>query len=256
METADGLDYATVENELAAMESRAAFALRKFLDSPSGNRKIEPDLSACVGWLTVRMPWFRRAAEYEWQRFLERVAGGREPLPDDPDFSFSLVSVTTGEQRRFALGEAVVAIKSGSWQARLSKNQMIDAMRVQAWYFRFQHFSRLHWTVLTAPDGQFFLTSDRPVVWYVPGRGLADSPAALKQPGVELTVSLSRRFALLATPTSRPPRAEFDHQISTGGRFYSVRDSWLLHASARFGKSPRNNWVERDAADHASHPKR
>jgi hypothetical protein len=198
-ETADGLDYVTVENELAAMESRAAFALRKFLDSPTGHRKIEPDLSAFVGWLAVRVPWFRRAAEDEWQRFLERAAAGREALPDDPDFSCSLVNVSSGEQRRFALAEAVAAIRSGTWQARLSKNQMIDVMRVQVWYFRFQHFSRLHWTVLTAPDGQFFLTSDRPIVWYVPGRGLADSPAALKQPGIELTVPVSRRFALLAT---------------------------------------------------------
>jgi hypothetical protein len=68
MEMANGLEYATVENKLAAMESRAAFALRKFLDSPSGHRKIDPDLSAFVGWLTVRVPWFGRAAEDEWQR--------------------------------------------------------------------------------------------------------------------------------------------------------------------------------------------
>jgi hypothetical protein len=238
-ETADGLDYATVENELAAVESRAAFALRKFLDGPTGHRKIEPDLSVFIGWLAVRVPWFRRAAEDEWQRFLERVAGGREPLPDDPDFSCSLVNMSTGEQRRFTLAETVLAIKSGTWQARLSKNQLIDAMRVQAWYFRFQHFPRLHWTVLTAPDGQFFLTSDRPIVWYVSDGGLADSPAALKQPGVELTVPVSRRFALLAT-------AEIPHS-ETRIRPSDINRRTFLFCE-RFVASPREREIWEVAA--------
>jgi len=143
IENADGLDFVTVENELAVIESRAAFALRKFLDGPVGHRKIEPDLATFVAWLAVRVPWFARAAEEARHGFLQKVAEGREPLPDDPDFSCSLVSVTTGEQRRFQLAEAVGAIKSGTWQAHLSKNQLIDAMRVQAWYFRFQHFPTL-----------------------------------------------------------------------------------------------------------------
>jgi len=79
-------------------------------------------------------------------------------------------------------------------------------MRLQAWYYDTRHFPRLHWVLLTAPAGHAFVTSDRPVVWFVPGFGeSADYPAALKSPAVELTMPLDRGHALLALGAPRAP---------------------------------------------------
>ncbi len=205
IESDRGRDYETVENELARMEDQAAFALRQMLSRPVGSRAaMVPEIGMFVSWLACRVPWFKRIAMEAWSKHVDDMAWGRAEAEDDPDLSFLIVSQTTGERRRLPLEAALAAMRTGPWTAQLDQNQMIDVMRLQRWYFQHQHFPRLFWTVLTAPSGQSFITSDRPVVWYVPEKGFADSPAALKEPDVELTVPLNRGNALLATPSPPP----------------------------------------------------
>ena len=69
-------------------------------------------------------------------------------------------------------------------------------MRVQAWYFEYKLLPSLSWAFLTAPDGYTFVTSDRPLVWLIPGEGFADSPAALTHPNVQVSVPLNPFHAL------------------------------------------------------------
>jgi len=202
---ANGVDYEQVENELAKIESRAAFALRRFLPPEMINRReINPDLYVFLSWLAARVPWFKRFASETWKEFLTSAATRDSDIPEDPHFRCTLMNLSTLETRRFTVPEARHAIRSGLWTATLDQNNLIEIMRLQAWYFQNRFFPKLHWTLLTAPDGHFFLTSDRPLLWYVPGRALTDYPAALSHPEVELTVPLTKRHALLATPSPVP----------------------------------------------------
>lgn len=220
IETDHGRDYETLENELARIEDQAAFALRQMLSRPVGSRAaMVPEIGTFVAWLACRVPWFKRIAMEGWSKHVDDMAWGRAEVEDDSDFSVLIVNQTTGERRRLLLGATLAAIRSGEWTAKLDQNQVVDVMRLQRWYFQHQHFPRLFWTVLTAPSGQFFITSDRPVVWYVPEKGFADSPAGLKEPNVELTVPLNRDNALLATP-SPPPVGT---QIRVGDINYRTR---------------------------------
>src|SRR5262249_43317715 len=117
METENGKDFETLENELARMEDQAVFALRQFLNRPVGSRgAIQPEISTFVAWLACRIPWFRRIAMDGWPKHLEDMAWGRVEVEDDPDSSFLLVNVGTDEQRRLPLGDALAAIRSGNWK--------------------------------------------------------------------------------------------------------------------------------------------
>lgn len=198
LETLSGRDYETVENELSEMESRAAMALRRHLLSPPGTRGVmPPELSAFVAWQAARVPWQRRVADEEWQRFLRDVGAGLKEAPDDPAFRVLLVRSDSREQRRETIQDALRLLQSGKWVPRFDQNQQIEMMRMQAWYYGTQHFPRLTWALLTAPNNWHFVTSDRPVVWFLPSRGYADSPAALNDRDVEVTVPLDARHALL-----------------------------------------------------------
>jgi hypothetical protein len=205
IETDQGIDFDTLENELAKMEDQAACALREMLGRPVGNRGSIPiEVEIFVAWLGCRIPWLRRIVVESWPKHVEDMAWGKVDVADDPDFTVLIKDLTSSEAQRLPLNAALDAIRSGRWVAQLEQNQIIDMMRFQHWYFGRHRFPNLFWTILTAPTGDHFITSDRPVVWYVPERGWADSLAALKHPDVELTVPLDARTALLATAAPPP----------------------------------------------------
>jgi hypothetical protein len=77
-------------------------------------------------------------------------------------------------------------------------------MRTQAWHFRTEFFPKLTWILMSAPTGHSFIASDRPVVWFVPGSGFADSPGALNIPDVQLSVPLDSKRAFLAIGKTPP----------------------------------------------------
>jgi len=204
--TPQGVDYETLENELSQIESRAAFELRRYLSAEEGKRgAIQPGLATFISWLAARVPAFRRAAEEQWSDFLLAAAHGETQIPDDSDFRCMLRERGGGTVLALPLPDALAAIRSEAWSPCFSTSQYAEVMRVQVWYFRFKHFPALAWTFLTAPDGFSFVTSDRPVVWQVPGAALSDNPGALRHPDVQLTLPLSPRHALLGTPKPPPP---------------------------------------------------
>ncbi len=155
------------------------------------------------------MPWYRSLVEEDFPRYLRRMAFGEEPVPDRTDpTAYLLTHQATGEQAWLPLPEILAAVRSGLWQPSLSRLHYVELLRVQAWYFQFRHFPALVWTLLDAPPGYAFVTSDRPVVWYIPDKGFADSPAVLKHPEVELTVPLSAKTALLASAAPLAPATQ------------------------------------------------
>jgi hypothetical protein len=58
---------------------------------------------------------------------------------------------------------------AGSCCWRLNPEDKLEALHMQAWYFRIRHFARLRWTRLDCPDGEYFVTGDRAVAWLADG---------------------------------------------------------------------------------------
>ncbi|MCI0376923.1 MAG: DUF4238 domain-containing protein [Gemmataceae bacterium] len=240
VETPSGLDYATVENELAQMEGKAAGALRSYLAMLPGTRGAIPaDLSVLLAWLGARVPWLRRVADEQWAAFLESAANGGAELPPDSGCIVSLVNERTQEQRQEPIESALPLIRSGQWFARLGRNQVVEVMKLQAWYFRNKLMPNLAWILLTAPSGHCFVTSDRPVVWFIPAEGFADSPAALKHPRVELTVPLDAKHAVLALG-SRARKPSEVHVDEINRRTVDYAERFVVAPARDLIESPQN----------------
>ncbi len=232
----DGVvNYDSVENELAAVENRAAVALRLYLAATPGSRGAIPvALGDFLALLAARVPWLRRAANEQWRLFLDESAT-QEDINLDADFPVCLSHRASGEEIRMPLRSAVDMVRSGEWDPSFDQVHVIELMQLQAWYFRTEHFPRLYWILLTAPGGKTFITSDRPVVWFVPGRGYADSPGALKDPDVQLSVPLDSRRALLAL--GRRP-ASLDFRVApedVNRRTAHFAERFIIGADRTFG---------------------
>ena len=78
----------------------------------------------------------------------------------------------------------------------LRRDDHLELLHMQAWYFQVRHFPRLSWVRLQPPDNEFFITSDRSVAWIVDG--YADAPpAALRDSKAEIVAPLTRTLALV-----------------------------------------------------------
>ena len=87
-------------------------------------------------------------------------------------------------------------LRRNGWRLKLGRDDHLELLHMQAWYFQVRHFPRLSWVQLTAPEGEFFITSDRGVAWLVDG--YADTPpAALRHPAAQVVAPLTRKVALV-----------------------------------------------------------
>jgi len=220
-----GPDRDKIEKELSAIESRAAFALRTYLHRPVGGRGSVPrDLSIFLAWLGARVPAFRRVFGDGWTDFLLAAKWGHDGLTPPAEYFVSLQHLKTGESRREPVATALPLLRSGAWTALPDQEQYAEFIRLQAWYFDTQHLPNLTWILLTAPTKHSFIVSDRPLVWFIPGQGYADSPAALRYPGVEVTVPLDREHVLLGLPIeAQPPTSVALWQINVRTACFAER---------------------------------
>jgi hypothetical protein len=60
----------------------------------------------------------------------------------------------TGEQQ-------IEAYRKLGWKLVLRREEHLELLHWQAWYFQVRHFPRLSWTRLQPPEGECFITSDR-----------------------------------------------------------------------------------------------
>ena len=184
-----------LEERLAEIEGNAAPELRDFL---AGDSDVEENLTRFIGWLAARTMWLRRMTQENLPTFIRtnkevfREIVGQEIRP------FDFEHLSSGRRERLPLGEALSRIDDPSWQLRVTQDQHLDAIRMQAHLFQTQHFPTLKWLRARAPSGYSFITSDRPVCWNILDAGVGDSPAALRHPFAELTVPLGKHCALVA----------------------------------------------------------
>ena len=99
----------------------------------------------------------------------------------------------------------VEALRRQGWRLRLGRDDFLELVHLQAWYFEVRWFPRLRWTILDAPPGRFFIIADRAVVWGFAGL-TGVPPSTLSHPDVQLFAPLTRSTALFAVdPSARLP---------------------------------------------------
>ena len=186
--------------------------------------EVPGDLGVFLGWLGARVPALRRVFEDGWTDFILNAEWGRDHLPAASACTVSLKQPKTGQSRREPVSTALPLLRADAWIAFPDQEQYTQFISLQAGYFNTQHLPGLRWILLTAPPGHSFVVSDRPLVWFIPGTGYADSPAALRQPEVEVTVPLDRGHALLGLPKqAQTPASVAPWQINIRTACYAER---------------------------------
>lgn len=193
---------ASVESHLAKIEGAAAFALRRVATSAGvGDTSIPAEVWRFLAWQAARTPgWMNLMQKWanevpELNAAMESPPEGFEKISDRPR-PVCIENPKTGERREIVGQEEFDAYRRQGWTWVLRREDYLEALHLQAWYFQVRHFPRLTWTRLLAPAGQCFITSDRVVTWLVDG--YADTPpAALKTSTAQVVAPLTRSIALV-----------------------------------------------------------
>jgi hypothetical protein len=195
---------ASIESHLAKIESAAAVAIARFVSDRIQDGAIVPsEIWRFLSWQAARTPGFVEIEEdwiYQWNpdeapSLVEEPPAGIENIRERQR-SYCVENSDTGENREVADAEELKRYCSLGWKWKWRREDRLESMHMQAWYFQVRHFARLSWVRLNAPEGGSFVTSDRGVSWIVDG--FADTPpAALRHPTAQVVVPLTRTVALI-----------------------------------------------------------
>jgi hypothetical protein len=194
----------TIEAHLAAIESAAAPAIRKFASLPMGSgAAVKPEVTRFLGWLACRTLPFQEAME-RWIN--ESPFMGEECFVEPPPPGFEKTSdrlhpvrmedPETGDHCEVFSPAEADAFRRKGWRVVFQREDHLELMHWQAWYFQVRHFPRLSWARLRAPGGKFFITSDRPVAWFADGYAGAP-PSWLRLPSALVIAPLTKKLALV-----------------------------------------------------------
>jgi hypothetical protein len=192
---------AKLEDLLAAIESAAARSLSMFTKAAPGSRGALPlPLMRYVAWAAARnLPMamlFRRwATDHDCGQMVEAPPPGLEKIRRRS-------RTHTMEHDEFGIKENVpsdeaVAMMEGAWTPKLDRDDLLELMHLQQWYFQVRFFPRLQWIILDAPEDCWFIIADRPVVWGF-NEDVTCKPALLRHPNIQLFAPLTRSVALFA----------------------------------------------------------
>jgi hypothetical protein len=114
-----------------------------------------------------------------------------------------LVEAPDGAERRETDNEKEFnRLRGLGWKWIFRRDDYLEAVHMQAWYFQVRHFPRLSWTRLMAPEETSFIIGDRGVTWLVDG--YKDTPpAALRDPSAQVVAPLTAKFALVGRHGNR-----------------------------------------------------
>lgn len=203
---------ASIEKHLAVIESEAARAFRRLASNPELG--IASEIWRFLAWQAARTPGWMEL-EQKWINEQWDVVPVEAPpafVAEVKDRSRPLLyeNPVTGEQRHADNREEEETLRRDRWIQRLDRADKLELLHMQAKYFETRHFKILQWVQLTAPDGEFFVTSDRVVTWLVDG--YADTPpAALGHPSAQVVAPLTKKVVLVGrhgtAPLNEPSRS-------------------------------------------------
>jgi hypothetical protein len=194
----------TIEGHLAKIESEASLAISKFAAIPVGEPlSLPPEITRFLAWQAARTPGWMEL-EQRWVN--DPPFDPKAALLEPPPRGFEKIGARfrplcleepgTGVRREVTTEEDFEEYRKRGWKWILSRDDCLEMLHVQAWYFQVRHFPRLAWARLQSPSGEFFITSDRGVAWLVDG--IADTPpAALRHPTAQVVAPLTRGLALV-----------------------------------------------------------
>jgi len=191
----------SIEAHLANIESSASIAIRRF--TATKGVPIAPEISRFLAWQAARTPgwiklvqqWVDEFSSDSHHEIVEPPPSGFENI-DNRMRPLCLEDSKTGARQEVIDEEEFNALRKKGWKWVLRRDDHLEALHIQAWYFQVRHFPRLSWVRLDAPDGEFFITSDRSVAWLADG--YADTlPAALRNPTAQVVAPLTKKVALV-----------------------------------------------------------
>lgn len=196
---------ASIEKHLAVIESEAAPTFRYLASNPESG--IGPEIWRFLAWQAARTPGWM---ELEQKWINEQWDG--DPVEAPPAFVAGMKdrvrpllfeNPSTGEQRYTDSREEQDQLQQNGWTRKLDRADRLELLHMQAKYFEDRHFSTLQWVQLTAPDNEFFVTSDRVVTWLVDGY-VDTPPAALRHPSVQVVAPLTKKLVLVGRHGTSP----------------------------------------------------
>lgn len=193
---------ALLEAHLQKIESAAAFAIRRLATTKVGEGAAVPaEVWRFLAWQAARTPGWMKLDE-QWINDPSLEGGVVEPPPEGiQDIAarlrpLCLEDPATGERREVVDTSEIEEYRKRGWKLILRRDDHLELLHLQAWYFQVRHFPRLSWVRLDAPEGEWFITSDRGVTWVVDGS--ADTPpAALRHPTAQVVAPLTRKLVLV-----------------------------------------------------------
>ena len=220
---------ARLEHHLAQnVEAPAATALRKFERLPAGSRGgVPPEVMRYLAWAAARTPAIRDLFQGWIDKDLDTDAPGVEAPPAwvesaaDRDRPHSMEHPVHG-RRDDVPADEVERLRSEGWRFLLTRDDFGELLHVQAHYFNDRFFPRLQWLILDAPNGEYFVIGDRPVIWGFAG-ALDVRPSALRHPDAQIIAPLTRTIALFGfNPAGESPTAikvqDINRAMSLGAR--------------------------------------
>jgi hypothetical protein len=202
----------TIEAHLAKIESDASIAIKKFaaISASEAPLNFPPEIMRFIAWQAARTPG--------WMELLHRWADDPpsdpsvEPVePPPPGFEkirdrprpLCFEEPGTGVRCEVTTQEEFDVYRQRGWEWIISRDDHLEMLHLNAWYFQVRHFPRLSWVRLQPPREKFFITSDRGVAWFVDG--FADTPpAALRHPKAQVIAPLTSNLALLGRHGTGP----------------------------------------------------
>ena len=193
---------ARLEEHLAQnIEAPAAAALSEFAELPARSRgAVPPELTRYLAWAAARTPAMRTL----YQRWIDDGTNADTPVAEGPppwmesmtdrDRLHRMEHATHGI-REDVRPEDVESLKAQGWKFLVGPEDFGELLHVQAHYFHDRFFPRLQWLILDAPESQYFVIGDRPVVWGFAG-ALNVPPATLRHRYVQVIAPLTRSIAL------------------------------------------------------------
>lgn len=194
---------ASIEGHLSNIESAAATAIRKLKRTACVDAvECQPEIWRFLAWQAARTPgWMELEQEWVNNPAFASSEVVEPPPPGIEKFrervrSICLEDPNTGTRIEVMDADEIAAYRKRGWKLVLRRDDQLEMLHLQAWYFQVRHFPRFSWVRLDAPDGEWFITSDRGVVWLVDG--FADTPpAALRHPTAQVVAPLTRKIALV-----------------------------------------------------------
>ncbi len=205
-----------VESLLQMVEGKAVPVLKRMaVDDVHVDWEGRNWVALFIAFQELRVSWTRKNFENVYVQLIRRLTELRASVPGQLERDLetleregnSMEGVTPDSLREF--------LRRGEYRLRISPVFSLATMLEMA-PLLFSFYFEMKWTILRAPEGSFFVTSDNPVVKFDPEHRGGFNGIALISPTIEIRVPISKSSCLLITHDCK--RQETWHELMKAGK--------------------------------------